>query len=105
MDTDEEAEADLEADADSEKPDRSPSAEQAERDERERAEPSGGPHDETESGGDPDGSGVVEHMLASGAEVDPGSDHRVAPDDELPPETETTPEGLAEAKTAAADEG
>src|SRR5690606_35980581 len=29
MDTDEEAEADLEADADSEKPDRSPSAEQA----------------------------------------------------------------------------
>lgn len=37
------------------------------------AEPSGGPHDETESGDDPDGSGVVEHLLASGAEVDPKS--------------------------------
>jgi N utilization substance protein A len=37
------------------------------------AEPSGGPHDETETGDDPDGSGVVEHMLTSGAEVDPKS--------------------------------
>ncbi|MBA3314039.1 MAG: transcription termination factor NusA [Planctomycetota bacterium] len=36
-------------------------------------EPSAGPHDETESGDDPDGSGVVEHLLASGAEVDPKS--------------------------------
>lgn len=35
------------------------------------AEPTAGPHDETESGDDPEGSGVVEHLLASGVEVDP----------------------------------
>lgn len=65
---------------------------------------SAGPHDETESGGDPEGSGVVEHLLMAGSEVD-ASDAVRSDDEQERPETESTPEGLAEAKSSAASEG
>jgi N utilization substance protein A len=99
------AEADLEEDADAEKPTESLSAETEERHERERqAEGSGGPHDETEIGGDPDGGDVVEHMLATGASIDPSADGEyVTLDADTGPETEVTPEGLTET-SAAGDE-
>jgi hypothetical protein len=96
------AERDIEEDAASEAPSQSPSAESREREARERqAESSGGPHDETETGGDPDGGDMVEHLLASGAEVASGPDGGyVAEDAEVGPETETTAEGLTETSTA-----
>lgn len=68
---------------------------------REPGDTSAGPHDETESGGDPDGAGVVEHLLVAGSEVDAADRPRT--DDEERPETETTAEGLAGAR-ASADE-
>lgn len=57
-----------------------------------------GPPDETESGSNPDGSDMVEHVLASGAEV--GTEQSGNYDGEAGPETETTPEGLTEASAA-----
>ncbi|HEX6984305.1 MAG TPA: transcription termination factor NusA [Planctomycetaceae bacterium] len=98
------AEADREEDAESERPTQSESPEADEREARERrSEASAGPHDETEVGIDPDGGDVVEHLLATGAEVASGRDgDYVTEDVEAGPETEVTPEGLTE--TSAANE-
>jgi len=65
------------------------------------AVPTGGPLDETEIGGDPDGGDMVEHMLSAGAEIGSGRNSGFgAGGDETGPETETTPEGLSQTSAA-----
>ena len=98
------AEGESEEESSSEEPDQNPSARDETGEESERAEPSGGPHDETESGSDPEGSGMVEHLLVSGVQVDPGADRTLNGED-TGPETEITPEGLAEARVSTGGEG
>lgn len=104
--SDDDTAQDLEETAAADRPTQSASAEDEERRLREsQSEGSGGPHDETEVGTDPDGSDMVETMLASGAEVASGRDRDyVAEDTDTGPETETTAEGLTET-SAAGEEG
>ena len=87
--------ADVASDAGDAAPDQTPSTLGAERDARDRGDSFNGMHDETESGGDPDGGDIVESLIGVGAEVGAGS---LTPtrDDSERPLAETTAEGLAE---------